>query len=979
MYHKCQLFWYSSIIARLRGICMKHNVNSRTKLSNHKTVILLIVLFSLLIIILAWSAAKYYVQNLAMEHYQLHVNENIDQIEKRMLNYANVLRSGIALFQASTKVTRDDWHYFVDTLELKKYYPGLQGIGYSVMLLPTEVNALEKKIRAEGHPTFTLTPKGKRNQYSSIIYLEPMDKRNLKTIGYDMYSEPTRRSAMQRARDTGTASVSGRVTLKQEIDSDIQQGILMYLPLYKRGRYIDTIQQRKDALLGFVYSPFRMNDLMKHIVLKSSIIDFEIYDSEKMTRNHLLYQSFQSSNYLPKFRSRKTLIIGGHLWNISFSSTPEFDAKINDTYPQLLAAGGLIVYFFLLYIILNLAKSKRVIQEKSTALEYEKNRAQHYLDIAGTMILVLDNDNNLLLINKRGCEIMGYTADEMIGKNWIKNFLPARFRIQVEIVSYGIKEKDSFKHFENTVLTKNGTERLLSWINTPLFDDKGICIGILTSGEDVTEIRLAEKRIKESEQRLQTIIQTEPECVKVIDKNAKLLEMNTAGLAMLEANTLEEAQALSLVDYLLPKGRASFIALHKKVMQGESGTLEFEVRGLRGTRRWLETHAAPMRDEDGNVIALLGVTRDITESKNAKTLLEQSEQFYRTIFATVHEAIFILKDNIVVDCNDMALKLFESKKENLIGSSIQNANRSIMCNQYSFDKYLEISSTDSHVEVRCSVVLNGNTKETKVIELAISSFVGKHNKQILIARDITKQLENDKHAIIYSRQAQMGEMISMIAHQWRQPLAVVNSITAQVRIRELMKEEQNSFLFDKMTDIEDQILHLSQTITDFKDFHNSHKPKELIQLSQTVHNTLSFMDHIIKSNGIDINIIINKDSKLFLYSNEIRQVIITLLKNSLDAFKEKEITDCKVIISLDQNDKYAILSISDNAGGISSSVIQNIFLPYFTTKNANNGTGLGLHICKMLIENQINGLIEVSSQDQNTTFIIKIPLSTIEE
>ncbi|MDD5160165.1 MAG: EAL domain-containing protein [Sulfuricurvum sp.] len=137
----------------------------------------------------------------------------------------------------------------------------------------------------------------------------------------------------------------------------------------------------------------------------------------------------------------------------------------------------------------------------------------------------------------------------------------------------------------------------------------------------------AEEALQKKQNHLMAIIDNEPECVKLVDTHGNLLEMNPAGLAMLEADTLEEAQKCNLIDYLLPEWRASFIALHKQVMKGENALLEFEIKGLRGTRRWLETHATPLRDTDGNVSMLLGITRDTTERKQQEEQIRYLANF----------------------------------------------------------------------------------------------------------------------------------------------------------------------------------------------------------------------------------------------------------------------------------------------------------------------------------------------------------------
>ncbi len=125
-----------------------------------------------------------------------------------------------------------------------------------------------------------------------------------------------------------------------------------------------------------------------------------------------------------------------------------------------------------------------------------------------------------------------------------------------------------------------------------------------------------EDALYQSQKHLSTIIETEPECVKLVDARGKLIEINPAGLAMLEADTLEEAQKYTLTHYLLPQWRVPFIELHKRVMNGENAILEFQIQGIKGTRRWLEIHATPLRDVNGNIIMLLGITRDTTERKH---------------------------------------------------------------------------------------------------------------------------------------------------------------------------------------------------------------------------------------------------------------------------------------------------------------------------------------------------------------------------
>ena len=168
----------------------------------------------------------------------------------------------------------------------------------------------------------------------------------------------------------------------------------------------------------------------------------------------------------------------------------------------------------------------------------------------------------------------------------------------------------------------------------------------------------AEARLRDSELRFRTIFESEPECVKVVAANGALLEMNAAGLAMLEVASVAEANAHGLMNFIVPEQRAAFTAVHRRAMAGLRGLLEFEVVGKHGTRRWLETHAAPMRDRNDRVVSMLGVTRDITERKLAVQALHDSNERYRSLVEWTPEAMLVLRDGKVLYANPAARSLY---------------------------------------------------------------------------------------------------------------------------------------------------------------------------------------------------------------------------------------------------------------------------------------------------------------------------------
>jgi diguanylate cyclase (GGDEF)-like protein/PAS domain S-box-containing protein len=263
-------------------------------------------------------------------------------------------------------------------------------------------------------------------------------------------------------------------------------------------------------------------------------------------------------------------------------------------------------------------------------------------------------DGTLIYVNEVFAKFMGKRTDELINSNW-RNFTDPSVAQKVENLLGELTPERPVVTIEDQVHAGDGALHWTQFDHFAQFDAAGQLIEFQGVGRDVTARKNAEQALQASERRLKTIIETEPECVKVIGSNGALLEMNPAGLAMLEADSLDDLKSHSLVELIAPEDRAAFIALHQRVMNGESGTLEFEVIGLRGTRRLLSTHAAPMRNPDGQGIVLLGITRDVTERRQAAIALQESEKRFRTLFESVHVIIYL--NDVIYDSMGKAVDL----------------------------------------------------------------------------------------------------------------------------------------------------------------------------------------------------------------------------------------------------------------------------------------------------------------------------------
>lgn len=365
-------------------INQKHN--SPGKLFSRPALPAMLLIFSILITLVAWYISRKHLIEKNKNRFEYRVDEIQSAIQVRMLAYEQVLRSGVGFIYSADTVTSTEWKKYVQTLELEKLYPGIQGLGYTLRLSPNELNQLEYKVRTTNYPDFTVWPNDPRNEYFAIVYLEPSTERNLRALGYDMYTEQKRRKAMLRARETGQPALSEMVTLVQETSEDVQKGCLLYLPVYNREASLATAEERSAALRGFVYSPFRINDLMKGILgFIQEEIEFEIYDGNNTDTSNLFYRSHEYNPRKDKTRHSLTKVIqvAGHDWTLIFTSRKPFISTLEANQPNIIAIAGILVnliIFFILIKINSLSKRNRILADQFKKAEEAQRRFNEELE-----------------------------------------------------------------------------------------------------------------------------------------------------------------------------------------------------------------------------------------------------------------------------------------------------------------------------------------------------------------------------------------------------------------------------------------------------------------------------------------------------------------------------------------------------------------------------------------------------------------------
>lgn len=264
--------------------------------------------------------------------------------------------------------------------------------------------------------------------------------------------------------------------------------------------------------------------------------------------------------------------------------------------------------------------------------------------------------------------------------------------------------------------------------------------------------------------------------------------------------------------------------------------------------------------------------------------------------------------------------------------------------------------------------------ETKVLKERLLE----KNKKLEI--EIQKNEEKEHLMEVQSRFAAMGEMISMIAHQWRQPLASIGTASFNLKHKlqsqrfdlqtEEGREQQANFFCKKLDDIEVYVQNLTTTIDDFRNFFKSDKVISKTNINKPIQNSLSILQKDLLSNSIDVKLNLNSTNKIDIYENEIIHVLLNILKNAQDKLLEKQVEDAKIEVNTYDENAGIKIEICDNGGGIEINNLDIIFEPYFSTKKEKNGTGIGLYMSKIIIESNHNGKIEAKNKDKGACFTI---------
>ncbi len=878
----------------------------------------LVLLVTLTVTFFVWNNAQTTLLNAQQAQLKNHAEEVSTAIIKRMQGYEQALRGGAGLFAASKSVERDEWREYIASLKIQKHLPGIQGIGYSVHIPATRLNAHLRAIRAEGYPDYALRPAGVRAEYSAIIYLEPLDRRNQRAIGFDMLSEANRRTAMERARDTGDTTISAKVTLVQEDGKAVQPGMLMYQPLYKNRAPHNTLEERRANLVGYVYSPFRMSDLMNGILEKKQVgaesdIDIEVYDGTLYSAASLLYDNDGIAHALgtPPAGSltlNKTIDLYGHTWSINFTSSPAFHAAFDQNKPLRFLVTGTLLSMMLSGLIWMFAIQRRraLLHASHLAKEHAKLHASELheravLDNMDEGIVSISETGIIELFNPAAVRLFGYPSFEVIGKN-VSMLMPEPYHSEHDGYLANYHRTGQAKIIgsgrEVTGLRSDGSIFPIALVVSEFsLEGRRQFIGCI---RDISKRKLADAEILRfkniMDNTLDMIFMFEPEslCFVYLNQGAIL----SMGYSEEELLVMKPYQIKPLIS------EPEFRQLIAPLIEGEQSSLRFETLHRRkdGSDFSVNILLQLVVQSDGSSL-FVAIVRDITERKKVERELQKRYEKVQTLLTKVQE---------------IQAQLLQSEKMSAIGQlaagvahEINNPIGYVYSNLNGLEKYLQdiFNMLDSYEQA-----------ESAIADSAVRTCVQAAREKLdlpFLKKDIRALMSDSKEGVNI--------------------------------VRGIVKNLKDFSHIDAGDD-------------------NWHYADLHVGLNNTlniVNNEIKYKAEVIKQYG--------EIPEVECLASQLNQVFMNLLINAAQAIEKRG----SITLRSGTKGDEVWLEVSDTGNGIAPENLQKIFDPFFTTKPVGKGTGLGLSLSYSIIQKH-HGRIEVSSEvGKGTTFVVWLPVKHV--
>jgi PAS domain S-box-containing protein len=595
---------------------------------------------------LGWQAIDARIQRAQHDQFGADTDLIAMRISERMSSSVHMLRGAAGLFSASGQVSRSAWRRYVWELNLDQTPRGVQAMAFVRHIPAAGRDAYVNAVRREGYADFSLKPDGLRGEYSSVHFLEPFAGRNLRAFGYDMLTDPVRRLAMERARDTAEPVFSGKTELFRDKDDTDSAGVMVFYPVYGGGEVPQTREERRQVLAGWVYLAFRMNDLMEMLLSQQlQDIRLEIFDGDSISSDSLIYDSLHvRSRAIAGSTLQQTtrLALDGRVWTLRYSALPGYGDRLRaDT--AWVVLGSMVVICLLLFgmtwaFVNTRQRAQRIADRLTASLRSSEERYRSIFSHSGVTALLVDPlDGAIVEANEAAVRYYGIAAVDMRG-------LPMRALVNAEAHDLQTMLRDAAaerrSHLFQQHRLKSGLLREVEVHAGPIsLDGRSLLYCVV---HDITERHEAENAVQELNKRYQALLDAASEVsivatdteglITVFNRGAeRLLGYNSAEMvgrmtpvAFHDAQELQQ-RARELSRHLAYPVTGFHTLIELPLIHG-SEQREWTFVRKDGSRCRVSMSVTPMHAIDGHITGYLGIALDISRLKDAEALLLQAKE-----------------------------------------------------------------------------------------------------------------------------------------------------------------------------------------------------------------------------------------------------------------------------------------------------------------------------------------------------------------
>ena len=661
-----------------------------------------------------------------------------------------------------------------------------------------------------------------------------------------------------------------------------------------------------------------------------------------------------------------------------------------------------------------LVRSLRYAVERTRlqeAAKRERKRAEEYLRVSGSLMIAVGADERVMLINKRGCEVLGRSEAEIVGANWIENYIPKHLQPEVRAVLRSIcaGELAATERYENPILTASGEERLIVWQNTVFRGPNGEILGALASGEDVTDRRRAQEELSEAEHRLKLVFDLVQSGVLFIDAEThKILDVNPAALELIGAPK-SQVVGRSCHEYVCPAqaGKCPITDLGKQVDRAERVLIDANGREIPVIKSVAVVQSGGKRQ-------LLESFLDIRAQKGAEVALRESMQEYQRLLDLAQEGIWALNTKgETTYANPRMARMLGREPDELKEAPVFQF---LPETQHEAIRQILTSKRPREVQALQLLKRSGKLVYATFSSSPVRNASGEMTGVLAVVMDVTEQKQLEDQLMQSEKLDAIGRLAAGIAHEINTPTQYVSdntqfladslgdltelikaadrlreavesggdTLAAAKEVRKIAEEADVEYLLEEipkaLTQSKEGLGRVAKLVGAMKEFsHPSEQEKALADVNHLLETTATVARNEWKYVA-DLDLQLAPDlPHLPCLSDRLNQVFLNIIVNAAHA-----ITD---VIGRNAGQKGRItirtrvegdrirIEIADTGGGIPESVRPHIFEPFYTTKGVGKGTGQGLAIARSVVVDQHGGTIEVdTSAGEGTTFIILLPL-----